>query len=58
MAELSVNCPQCGQEITAASDLEVAKLAKEHMKTAHDTDVPLEQAHQMVKDMLEGQSGE
>lgn len=56
MAELSVKCPQCGQEITAASDLELAKLAREHMKEAHGTEVPLEEAQKMVKEMLQGQS--
>ena len=57
MAELTVKCPQCGQQITAAIDLEVAKLAREHMKAAHGTDVPLEEAQKMVKEMLKGQSG-
>ncbi|NIN65321.1 MAG: DUF1059 domain-containing protein [Anaerolineae bacterium] len=55
MAELSVKCPQCGQEITGATDLEVAERAREHMKEVHSTEVPIEEAHKMVKEMLQGQ---
>jgi predicted small metal-binding protein len=56
MAELGVKCPQCGQEITGATDLEVAEHAREHMKDVHATEVPIEEAHKMVKEMLQGQS--
>ncbi len=44
MAELSGKCPECRQEITAGSELQVAKLAREHKKEARGTEVPLEEA--------------
>jgi len=57
MAELTVNCPVCGHPVTAGNEMDVARLAKEHMKKVHDTELPLEEAQKMVKDMLKGESG-
>jgi len=54
MAEVSIKCPQCGMELKAPNDDELAKNFKAHTHEVHDMEMSEEEAKQKVKMMRGG----
>lgn len=54
MAEVSVKCPQCGMDLKAPNEEELAKTFKGHAHEAHGMEMSEEEAKQKVKMMRGG----